>query len=149
MISADELIQGWLKGIDAPDIFFERILPELWDGIVGEKLARHTRPGPIRDSVLTIYVKSAYWKTNLAELQEDFCRSIGRVVPGKIVHTVSFCTSPARFPSQMPAAEPAPAARAEEQAWIGGCAALIDDPRLREAFERALTSYLRLYPDLR
>ncbi|MBL7076126.1 MAG: DUF721 domain-containing protein [Kiritimatiellae bacterium] len=60
------------------------VLEESWADIAGENVARHTRPGPLRDKALSVYVDSPVWLNELRRmgqrhllnnLQKQFGRS--------------------------------------------------------------------------
>ncbi len=53
-----------------------------WPDLVGEELARHTRPGAVRQGELTVYVRGAVWYAQLrvhglAELQRKVVAWLG------------------------------------------------------------------------
>lgn len=44
------------------------VLEEQWEEIVGDSVARHTRPGALQDKTLSVYVDSPVWLNELRRM---------------------------------------------------------------------------------
>jgi predicted nucleic acid-binding Zn ribbon protein len=60
-----EAVPELVRKLGLADTYWEHTLEREWPTLVGEQLARHTRPGRMNRGVLYVYVTSAPW---LAEL---------------------------------------------------------------------------------
>lgn len=64
-----DMIAKVVKRSGLEDVMWERNLLEKWEDIVGQDVAKHTRPGSFEHGVLTIYVDSSPW---LSVLEREF-----------------------------------------------------------------------------
>ena len=58
-------IEALMKKFGTASVTWLNELEQDWPGLVGETVAKHTRPGHLQETTLTVYVDSAAW---LAEL---------------------------------------------------------------------------------
>lgn len=70
-------------GLEVP--VFEARLRDHWPEVVGQALAAHTRPGPIRHRVLTIYVESSAWVQELTLTKEALLTQINGAAGSPLV----------------------------------------------------------------
>ncbi|HOS99440.1 MAG TPA: DUF721 domain-containing protein [Acidobacteriota bacterium] len=140
-----EILTQWAASGDVLPVFYAGLLGGIWPRLVGDRLAPLSRPGELADGVLVVHVKSRYWKTQLETLKADIVRRIADFIPPAVVQQVVLRVSPEQFPVPGPSARRRPTAPtgAVDSEWIDRCAAAIDNPRLREAFTRALAASLR------
>ncbi|HNR39843.1 MAG TPA: DUF721 domain-containing protein [Acidobacteriota bacterium] len=140
-----EILTKWAASGDVLPVFYAGLLGGIWPRLVGDRLAPLSRPGELADGVLVVHVKNRYWKTQLETLEAEIVRRIADFIPPGVVQRVVLRVSPERFPDRLPQSRrrPTTPAGAADPAWIDRCAAAIDNPRLREAFTRALTASLR------
>ncbi len=74
-------------GMPEPD-GLSRIMA-VWSELVGEAVARHTRPARLRDQVLTVEVDGGEWVTQLRYLESSMVSAITeRVGPGLVDRVV-------------------------------------------------------------
>lgn len=135
-------IRLWLAETRVPESFYGTLLAELWAGVAGEQLARNTRPGPLRDGTLTVFVRNTYWKTHLAGMEDEICRKAGAVLPPGVVREVSLVTASRQFQDSPPREAGSRRISPEQEKWAADCARPIGNPRLREIFQKALLSCL-------
>lgn len=125
-----------------PEEFYAAVLPAFWRRVVGDKLYGVTRPGPLLRGRLTVLVRGAAWKRNLAGMEPVFRERLEGFLPPGTVREILFRSMPARFAE--PSAGPPPALPEEDLLWARRCAAAIRNDTLREAFLRALTARMVL-----
>ena len=63
-------------------------LSRRWDEVVGADVADHSRPGAVRDGVLTVVVDAAVWATQLRYLEAVIVERAGAVVGSDTVRSV-------------------------------------------------------------
>lgn len=63
---------------------------EQWPGIVGARIARHTRCVGFRDGTLRVETESSAWMHELGYLERDLIRKINRHLGADLVHEVKF-----------------------------------------------------------
>lgn len=68
----------------------QAILLEEWPQLVGADVARHTRPGSVRDGELTVYVRGALWYSQLkrvgaSALQDKIIQRVGQQSVRRVV----------------------------------------------------------------
>src|SRR5262245_29386378 len=80
---------------------------EAWREVVGDRIARRTRPGALRDGELTVYSESPVWAQELSLLSEEI---VGRLRErGLSVASIRFRAGSVRRAAPVPArAAPAP-----------------------------------------
>ncbi len=61
-----------------------------WSELVGEAVARHARPGRLRDHVLTVEVDGGEWVTQLRYLESSMVSAITERVGAGLVERVTF-----------------------------------------------------------
>jgi len=78
-----DIIPALMKGLGLGDMHWLNVMQEEWAGIVGEAVAKHTRPGRMEKKKLTVFVDSSVWlnellrygrKEMLVNLQKRFGR---------------------------------------------------------------------------
>lgn len=76
-----EMMPGLMKKLGLQDQHWLEVLAMEWDGLVGEALAGHTRPGRFQRKNLTVFVDNSVWlnelsrygrKEMLSKLQQRF-----------------------------------------------------------------------------
>jgi predicted nucleic acid-binding Zn ribbon protein len=74
-----------IKGdIEAHKIFY------LWDDIVGEKTARHTKPARIGNNILFVEVDDPIWLTQLRYMKIDILEKIEKKVNKGVLKDLKF-----------------------------------------------------------
>lgn len=64
-----EPLQGILKSFGLGETTIQHQLMERWEAITGQPLCRHTRPGPVAGTQLTVYVTNSAMLTELTRFQ--------------------------------------------------------------------------------
>lgn len=62
----------------------------LWDGIVGDKTARHTKPVRVNDAVLFVEVDDPLWLTQLRYMKTDIMEKIDARVRKGVLKDLRF-----------------------------------------------------------
>ena len=66
----DNVVAGLLRRLGVADSVWLRELEESWPRLVGGPIAAHTRPGRYDKGVLTIYVDSSVWLSELSRFSQ-------------------------------------------------------------------------------
>jgi hypothetical protein len=61
-----DIIPSMMKKMGLEERFWEQSLVSSWPSIVGEAVARHTRPGRVQRKTLYIFVRNAAWLGELS-----------------------------------------------------------------------------------
>jgi hypothetical protein len=72
-----------------------------WNDVVGDAVARHSRPRGVRNGVLDIAVDAPAWATQLRYLEADLVERASRLVGPGVVSAVRVSVDPG--PSETPA----------------------------------------------
>ena len=64
--SVQDVLPGIVKKLGLADKLWETQLISAWPQIVGEQLARHTRPGRFQQKTLIVFVKNSVWLGELS-----------------------------------------------------------------------------------
>jgi len=83
-----------LKGYRINDIESIKIF-SLWKGIVGEKMAEHSRPARITNGILYVEVDDPLWLTQLRYMKIDIQEKIEQSLKKKMLKDVRFFLSDA------------------------------------------------------
>lgn len=78
------LLPSLLRQCEAGDQLTEQVAVALWKEIVGEPLARCTRPAKLRQSKLVVLVPSLTWKRQLRSFRGEIMSRLNRVLGVKI-----------------------------------------------------------------
>ncbi len=84
MKSLATLLPGLLHQCEARDRLTEQVALALWESIVGEPLARCTRPAKLRQSKLVVLVPSPTWKRQLGSFRGEIMSRLNQVLGTKI-----------------------------------------------------------------
>jgi predicted nucleic acid-binding Zn ribbon protein len=116
----------------------------VWDAAVGEQIAARARPVSFRDGTLTVTVASAPWMQQLTFLKTQIIDKLNEKLGGEVVREIYLKAGRAKTLSLQP--EPAKKSRrqltGDEVRRVAEQTASINDPELRDAFARLLTSHL-------
>ena len=116
----------------------EQVAAALWSQIVGEPLARRTRPVKISQSRLVVLVPSPAWKRQLSALRREIVSRLNQVL-GTGISRVEFRIDPTvdQAPHQPPPAPPQRSPAPVELPLEG-----IEDEELRARIQAAATACL-------
>lgn len=67
-------------------------LVEAWPEIIGDQIAKHTRPLAIEDDILVIGVDSSAWLHHLFMLKIEILRTINKRIPGIKIREIRMTT---------------------------------------------------------
>jgi hypothetical protein len=112
---------------------------ESWREVVGERIARRTTPGSVRDGLLTVMVESPVWAQELSLLSEEIVARLSR--HGLAVTGIRFRTGKvarAPTPPGRRAASPPVELPDDVRERLAG----VDDPDLREVIATAVAHSL-------
>ena len=88
--SIKQTIENVLKDYDIKvDVDAYRIF-QLWDDIVGDKTARHTKPARVGDGILYIEVDDPLWLTQLRYMKIDILEKIDRTIKKGALKDIRF-----------------------------------------------------------
>lgn len=128
----------------------EEMIFILWPSIVGEGIARNSRPLHFRDRVLTLRVRNSIWANQLSLLKNDIIEKIRarigninledlRFVVGDILDVGGDDDMRVQRPRRV-----VPRPVVVSQRVVDEAKEVIPDPALRSAFLRAVVSHLKL-----
>ncbi len=85
-VSVSGVVPVIMKKLGLDDMHWGQLLEEQWVDLVGAAVAKHTRPGAVNNGVLTIFVDSSVWLSELSrygkkKMLANFKEQFG---PGKI-----------------------------------------------------------------
>jgi len=63
---------------------------QLWNGIVGPKVAAHTKPLKIQDNIFFVKVDNSAWSNELSFFKKDIIKKINEGVGMRIIKDVYF-----------------------------------------------------------
>ncbi len=63
-----DAVPNLVRKLGLADTYWEHTLEREWPSLVGEQVARHTRPGRMNRGILYVYVSSAPWLAELSRL---------------------------------------------------------------------------------
>ncbi len=63
---------------------------ELWDGIIGEAVARHARPEAFKGKLLLVNVTSSTWLHHLQFLKSDIIDKVNRAFGETVIEEIRF-----------------------------------------------------------
>lgn len=160
-MSAGALVSETLASYGLTDTLRGYRIPAEWDQLVGERIARRTRPlgivGPQGKRVLQVQVASSAWLHELgllkAQLLDVLWKAIGepRLFDDLAFQLAGRSRNPADAPGRAPAPRPReqarlaapPEAKGEDRARILAETAEVADDELRELIARVRTRHNR------
>lgn len=63
-----DIVPQLVRRLGLADTYWEHTLEREWPALVGEQVAKHTRPGRMNRGVLYVYVSSAPWLAELSRM---------------------------------------------------------------------------------
>jgi hypothetical protein len=90
MDSVKEIITRTLKGTKFGRRYNAEVVLLHWQEIVGDEIAKHTRPGKINGGILMVKTKNAVWAHHLMTLKEDIAAKINTFAGEKVVTDIKF-----------------------------------------------------------
>ena len=137
-----ELLPGLLCQWSTNKELTEQVVLAFWEKVVGEPLARRTRPIQLHQSKLVVLVPSASWQRELYELQSEIVSRFNELMNRKIV-ALEF-----RVDSKLEQLYKEPSSAANVSPNVSPMVPIslplegIQDQELRVRLQMAVTSYL-------
>jgi predicted nucleic acid-binding Zn ribbon protein len=67
-----------------------RAVWDLWDGVVGETLARNAQPAAFKQRILMVHVSSSVWMQELHFLKKEMIKQLNQAAGARIVEDIQF-----------------------------------------------------------
>ncbi len=83
-------LQGMLKEMGIEKKINQYRILDMWQEIVGEQIASHTKADKIRDKVLHVKVKSMTWRTELMFQKSQILQRIADKVGNDLIKDIRF-----------------------------------------------------------
>jgi len=142
--SAGFLLGGALSSIEQANLLNYALMERKWADIVGERLARVSRPGELSRRNLLIWVKEPVWADSMSYLKTEIIEKINRVIGKSIVDSIKTVYKRDFEPATTPAAKAEPEEVDERVippeilASIEKTLEQTDDSELRAALKRVM-----------
>jgi predicted nucleic acid-binding Zn ribbon protein len=139
------VLEKSLKRLDLSAKLTEYGVWPIWDGIVGETIARNAQPEKIRHGTLFIKVASSTWMQQLQFMKEMIAERLNQKLGREVVKNIFFVVgkvdwTPREAPKKKrPASAPSPAEPTADEVELQS----IKDPELRRALKRLLAAATR------
>jgi hypothetical protein len=135
-----DLLETSLKRLDLTGRLDDYGVWAIWNQTVGAAIARNAQPEKIRNGTLMVKVSSPVWMQQLQFMKEMIADKLNQQLPSKVVKNIFFVVGRIDLPDEE-TAQPATAAppRLVDASFIE----TIDDPEIRDAFKKLLTSFAR------
>ncbi len=65
-VPMSNVMPGIMKKLGMEDQHWLAVLEDEWPAIVGDAVSKHSRPGMVKDSNLTVFVDSSVWMSELS-----------------------------------------------------------------------------------
>jgi predicted nucleic acid-binding Zn ribbon protein len=140
------VLAGLLADRGVPELLARIALEEVWDSVVGELMARHSRPERIERGKLIVVVPNPTWNSTLQTMEARILQEIRRRCPDLPVDGLRIMLGappkprgnqePRQLPQGNEVAEIPLTGTAKQQ--IRDTVAVIEDEELREAQARAM-----------
>lgn len=70
VFTPEQVLPSVMKKIGLEQPMWEQVLSREWETLVGEQVARHTRPGRLQHGILYVYVANSVWLAELRRFAE-------------------------------------------------------------------------------
>ena len=133
------LLPNLLRQIPSSNEMVENIVFAVWERVVGEPIARRTKPFKLYKSTLIVSVPSQPWKNELADLQEEILQKLYKTLGRRVVYALEFRVDEKleSKPSSQPLPSQPKTQAVEESPPLGTVA----DPELNRSLAAAALSY--------
>jgi hypothetical protein len=112
----------------------------IWNDTVGTAIARNAQPEKIRNGTLMVKVSSPVWMQQLQFMKEMIAAKLNEQLKSAVVKNIFFVVGRIDMP---PEESLAPVAATAPRLVDASFMESIDDPQLRETFQKLLSSFAR------
>ena len=112
----------------------------IWNQTVGAAIARNAQPEKIRNGTLMVKVSSPVWMQQLQFMKEMIAAKLNEQLQSTVVKNIFFVVGRIELP---PDESPPPAAATVPRLVDASFIETIDDPEIRDAFKKLLSSFAR------
>jgi predicted nucleic acid-binding Zn ribbon protein len=92
-----DLLTDVMKRLRIDDQFWIRKLSEDWPSVVGEQVARRTRPGQVQRQTLVVFVESSVWLAELSRFaQKQILENVQKHAGNAKIRTIRLQLDPER-----------------------------------------------------
>ena len=112
----------------------------IWNQTVGAAIARNAQPEKIRNGTLMVKVSSPVWMQQLQFMKEMIAAKLNEQLKSTVVKNIFFVVGRIDVPpDEAPPPNPSTTPRLVDASFIE----TIDDPEIRDAFKKLLSSFAR------
>lgn len=112
----------------------------IWNQTVGAAIARNAQPEKIRNGTLMVKVSSPVWMQQLQFMKEMIAEKLNEQLHSAVVKNIFFVVGRIDLPADdVPQPNPSASPRLVDASFIE----TIDDPEIRDAFKKLLSSFAR------
>ena len=112
----------------------------IWNQTVGAAIARNAQPEKIRNGTLMVKVSSPVWMQQLQFMKEMIAAKLNEQLKSSVVKNIFFVVGRIDMPLDE---SPPPAAATPPRLVDASFIETIEDPEIREAFKKLLSSFAR------
>ena len=135
-----EVLETSLKRLDLNARLDDYGVWTIWNQTVGAAIARNAQPEKIRNGTLMVKVSSPVWMQQLQFMKEMIAAKLNEQLKGTVVKNIFFVVGRIDLP---PDESPPPAAATAPHLVDASFIETIDDPEIRDAFKKLLSSFAR------
>lgn len=70
VFTPEQVVPSVMKRMGLEQPMWEQRLEREWESVIGEQVARHTRPGRLQHNILYVYVPNSVWLAELRQFAE-------------------------------------------------------------------------------
>jgi len=135
-----EVLETSLKRLDLNARLDDYGVWTIWNQTVGAAIARNAQPEKIRNGTLMVKVSSPVWMQQLQFMKEMIAAKLNEQLKGAVVKNIFFVVGRIDPPADNgPQPNPSTPPRLVDASFIE----TIDDPEIRDAFKKLLSSFAR------
>ena len=135
-----EVLETSLKRLDLNARLDDYGVWTIWNQTVGAAIARNAQPEKIRNGTLMVKVSSPVWMQQLQFMKEMIAAKLNEQLQSTVVKNIFFVVGRIELP---PDESPPPAAATAPRLVDASFIETIDDPEIRDAFKKLLSSFAR------
>ena len=135
-----EVLETSLKRLDLNARLDDYGVWTIWNQTVGAAIARNAQPEKIRNGTLMVKVSSPVWMQQLQFMKEMIAAKLNEQLQSTVVKNIFFVVGHIELP---PDESPPPAAATAPRLVDASFIETIDDPEIRDAFKKLLSSFAR------
>ncbi len=134
-----DVLEQSLKRLDLNSRLEDYGVWTIWNRTVSAAIARNAQPEKIRNGTLMVKVSSPVWMQQLQFMKEMIAAKLNEQLKSTVVKNIFFVVGHIDLPPDQTTPAPATAPRLVDASFIE----TIDDPDIRDAFKKLLSSYAR------